>query len=212
MKPTKNTESNNKNTRKSKFHTDEERRQATLESKRRWAQKNLSKNKGEGKALPELELFEVHKTPDGKMTSIYRPKKDESGGIPKQEIEILKGRLKKLEKENLSVKEKLLNKENTIESLTKEVTSLKDRLEQKKNYEESSSVASTYCVEEDDESIDQSPEYLSSDEDKIEVVEKRFTEDDIRSYAERRKKGGKNFKHDLDIEKIIADRNREITD
>lgn len=209
MKPTKNIECVTKNTRKSKFRTEEERRQATLESKRRWAQKNSSKNKDE--VLPELELFEVHKTPDGKMTSIYRPKKDGSDGIPTQEIKVLKERLKELEKENLSVKEKLLNKENTIKSLTKEVASLKGKLEEK--CKESTPIASIYCVEEDDESINPPSEYLSSDENEIEiVVKKRFTEEDISLYGERRKKGGKKFKHDLDIEKILADRNREITD
>lgn len=70
-----------KNTRKSKFNTEEERRQANLESKRKWAQKNLNKNRGKDEALPELELFEVHKTSDGKTTIIYRPKKNESGRI-----------------------------------------------------------------------------------------------------------------------------------
>lgn len=210
MKPTKNIECVTKNTRKSKFRTEEERRQATLESKRRWAQKNSSKNKDE--VLPELELFEVHKTPDGKMTSIYRPKKDGSDGIPTQEIKVLKERLKELEKENLSVKEKLLKKENAIESLTKEIAFLKDSLEQKKKYEESKPIVSIYRVEEEDESIDVCSEYFSSDEDEKQIVKKQFSEDDIRSYAERRKKGGKNFKHDLDIEEIIADRNRKITD
>jgi mannitol-specific phosphotransferase system IIBC component len=210
MKPTKNIECTTKNTRKSKFRTEEERRQATLESKRRWAQKNSSKNK-DGLLPPELELFEVHKTPDGKMTSIYRPKKDQGKGISKQEIEVLKEKLKELEKENLSVKEKLLNREKTIKSLTKEVASLKNKLEE--NCEESTPIASIYCVEEDDEFIDPPSEYLSSDENEIEiVVKKRFTEEDIRLYGERRKKGGKKFKHDLDIEKILADRNREITD
>lgn len=207
MTSIKNGDNTVKNTRKSKFNTEEERRRSLLESKRKWAQKKSTKN--DVKSTPEMELFEIHETSDGKMTNIYRPKKDDEETFC-QKLEVLKEKLSISEKEIQSMSQILLDKDKTIELLTKEISFLKQKLEQKKTYDHSKPPISIRRVEEESEHV--SSEYLSSDEDKSVEEHEEYTEDDITIYKEKRKRCGKNFKHDLVIEKILADRNRETTD
>jgi hypothetical protein len=113
MKSTKNVTQENRCGRKPKFSTEEERRQSILESKRKWARKNLSKskNRDEESAELDLELFAIHKTSDGITSNIYKLKQS-----VKDEKDLV---------ENESLKEKIMAKDREIE-LLKEIMRTKD--------------------------------------------------------------------------------------
>jgi len=216
MKSTKNVTQESRSGRRPKFDTDEERRQSILESKRIWARKNLSKNKDE--KSEDLVLFAVHKTSDGKTSNIYKPKELVKPEKELVENELLKEKLLAKDREIEFLKGIILTKDNENESLREIIDLLKTNNLLSKNrnesYETPKVMVSVFSVKEDKESfeVDESVEYISSDESENSDVEKvagdrLVSEEEIKKYKQLRKKGGNNFKdYDLVIEKILSDR------
>lgn len=145
----------------------------------------------------------------------YRKKHGKNSPVVvKTEEEILKETLSAKEKEIKLLTKKLLDSEKQVAALKHENKILSDKLEICVSNKESLA-RSISPIKEDSETFDEtSDEFFSNSEDSP-IVEKRYTEDEIRKYAQERKRSEKSkkiFKYDIHIEKIIADRNREITD
>lgn len=148
----------------------------------------------------------------------YYHRKKHGKSIPvivKTEEEILKETLLTKEKEIKLLTKKLFDNEKQIAALKHENKILSDKLEICVSNKESRA-RSISPIKEDSETFDEksSDEFFSSGED-VQIVEKQYTEEEIRKYAQERKKSEKSkkiFKYDIHIEKIIADGNRELTD
>jgi hypothetical protein len=126
----------------------------------------------------------------------------------------------KISKAKLTSKEKLMKQ---VEILTHENNILRDELAYYKSIAQQRP-SSKIIVKEDKESFDDysSSQYISNDEKSedvenvkvdVEIPEKKkFSEEEIKKYERSRNKSIKNFGYNWDIEKIIADRNRELVD